>query len=74
MSFHLKNEQKNKLLLNLLFPDYPDGHGEEEGNGNKIPQRKETDKSVPLSSGYSYTLLWCRWPDSNRHGVASEGF
>ena len=48
--FHLKNGQKNELLLNLIFPDYPDGNGNMDENG-----AKETDKSVSLSSGCSYT-------------------
>ena len=48
--FHLKNGQKNELLLNLIFPDYPDGNGNTDENG-----AKETDKSVSLSSGCSYT-------------------
>lgn len=50
--FHLKNGQKNELLLNLIFPDYPDGNGNTDENGAK---EKETDKSVSLSSGCSYT-------------------
>ena len=50
--FHLKNGQKNELLLNLIFPDYPDGHGNTDENGAK---EKETDKSVSFSSGCSYT-------------------
>ena len=54
--FHLKNGQKNELLLNLIFPEYPDGHNEEERNGEKMPENeKETDKSVSLSSGCAYT-------------------
>ena len=48
--FHLKNGKKNELLLNLIFPDYPDGNGNTDENG-----AKETDKSVSLSSGCSYT-------------------
>ena len=50
--FHLKNGQKNELLLNLIFPDYPDGNGNTDENEAK---EKETDKSVSLSSGCSYT-------------------
>lgn len=50
--FHLKNGQKNELLLNLIFPDYPDGNGNTDENGAK---EKETDKSVSLSSGCSHT-------------------
>ena len=54
--FHLKGGQQSELLLNLIFPEYPDGHGEEERNGDKIPENeKETDKSVSFSSGCAYT-------------------
>ena len=53
--FNLKSGQKNELLLNLIFSDYPDGNGESgniEENGAK---EKETENSVSLSSGCSYT-------------------
>ena len=54
--FHLKGGQQSELLLNLIFPEYPDRHGEEERNGDKMPENeKETDKSVSLSSGCAYT-------------------
>ena len=54
--FHLKGGQQGELLLNLIFPEYPDGHGEEKRNGDKIPENeRETDKSVSLSSGCAYT-------------------
>ena len=29
--------------------------------------KKITTKSVVI-------FLWCRWPDSNRHGIATGGF
>ena len=32
--FHLKGGQSGELLLNMIFPDYPDGDGGEDGNGN----------------------------------------
>ena len=41
--FHLKSGQKNELLLNLIFPDYPDGNGE---NGENSAKEKETENSV----------------------------
>ncbi len=47
--FHLKGGQKEELLLNLIFPDYPDGNEGE--NGEK---EKETENSVS-SSVCSYT-------------------
>ena len=49
--FNLKGGQKNELLLNLIFPDYPDGNGGADENSVK---EKETENSVSLS-GCSYT-------------------
>ncbi len=50
--FNLKSGQKNELLFNLIFPDYPDFGGSADGgedeNGAK---EKETDNSVSLSPG-----------------------
>ena len=46
--FNLKSGQQNELLLNLIFPDYPDSNE----NGAK---EKETDKSVSNSEGCAYT-------------------
>ena len=37
--FHLKNGQKNELLLNLIFPDYPDGNRNTDKNGAKKRNR-----------------------------------
>ena len=60
--FNLKSGQKNELLLNLIFPDYPDFGGSADGgeseNGAK---EKETDNSVSLS-GCSYTPVMVRLP------------
>ena len=50
--FNLKGEQQNELLLNLIFPDYPDGNGDTGENGAK---EKETDNSVSNSEGCAYT-------------------
>ncbi len=50
--FNLKSGQKNELLLNLIFPDYPDGNGDTGENGAK---EKETDNSVSNSEGCAYT-------------------
>ena len=50
--FNLKSGQKNELLLNLIFPDYLDSNGGADENGAK---EKETENSVSLSSGCSYT-------------------
>ena len=49
--FNLKGGQKNELLLNLIFPDYPNGNGGEDENSTK---EKETENSVS-QSGCSYT-------------------
>ena len=54
--FNLKSGQKNELLLNLIFPDYPDGNGGADENGAK---EKETENSVSLS-GCSYTPVMVR--------------
>lgn len=48
--FHLKGGQQGELLLNLIFSDYPDGHGDDGENARKMPENeKETDKAVSNS-------------------------
>ena len=54
--FNLKSGQKNELLLNLIFPDYPNGNGGEDENSTK---EKETENSVS-QSGCSYTPVMVR--------------
>lgn len=49
--FNLKSGQKNELLFNLIFPDYPEGSGCADENSAK---EKETENSVS-QSGCSYT-------------------
>ena len=49
--FHLKGGQKEELLLNLIFSDYPDGNEDETEQSAK---EKEADISTSLS-GCSYT-------------------
>ena len=44
--FNLKGGQKNELLLNLIFPDCPDGNGGEDENSAK---EKEVDISTSNS-------------------------
>ena len=46
--FHLKDGQKKKLLLNLIFPYYPIGYDEQS------VKEKEADKSASFS-GCSHT-------------------
>mgnify|MGYP005761117451 CR=1 FL=1 len=54
--FHLKGGQQGEQLLNLIFPEYPDGHGDDGENAHEMPENeRETDKSVSLSSGCAYT-------------------
>ena len=50
--FNLKGGQKNELLLNLIFPDYPDGNDGEDENSAK---EKETANAISLSEGCAYT-------------------
>lgn len=52
--FHLKGGQKEELLLNLIFPDYPDGNSENESEDEQSAKEEETENSVS-SSGCSYT-------------------
>ncbi len=52
--FHLKGGQKEELLFNLIFPDYPDGNGENESEDEQSAKEKEADNSTSLS-GCSYT-------------------
>lgn len=54
--FNLKDGQKNELLLNLIFPDYPDRNGGADENSTK---EKETENSVSFS-GCSYTPVMVR--------------
>lgn len=52
--FHLKGGQQGELLLNLIFPDYPDRHGDDGENAQKMPKNeKETDKAVSDSDVYA---------------------
>ena len=57
--FHLKGGQQGELLLNLIFPDYPDGHGDDGENAQKMSENeKETDKAVSnsdINAGCAYT-------------------
>ncbi len=51
--FNLKGEQQNELLLNLIFPDYPDGGEDESG-----VKEKEVDISTSnsdVNAGCAYT-------------------
>ncbi len=58
--FHLKGGQQGELLLNLIFPGYPDGQDGGE-NAQKMPENeKETDKSVSnsdINAECAYTSL-----------------
>ncbi len=66
--FNLKGGQKNELLLNLIFPDYPDGNDGENENSAK---EKETDNSVSNSAGCAYTPVMV---DESGFAPESYGF
>ncbi|MDE6868359.1 MAG: recombinase family protein, partial [Clostridia bacterium] len=50
--FHLKGEQKNELLLNLIFPDYPDGNAE---NSAKEKEVENSTSNSDINAGCAYT-------------------
>ena len=52
--FHLKGGQKEELLLNLIFPDYPDGNDENGSETEQSAKEKEAANATSLS-GCSYT-------------------
>ena len=55
--FHLKGGQSGELLLNIIFPEYPDGNGGNDGNGNGSPENeKESDKSLSNSDKGAYYI------------------
>ena len=59
--FHLKGGQQSELLLNLIFPEYPDGHGEEERNAIKCPKmKKKPINRFLFRRGVRIPLLWSR--------------
>ena len=69
--FHLKGGQQGELLLNLIFPDYPDGHGDDGENAHEMSENeKETDKSVSLSSGCAYTPVMVDCKSINPNVIA----
>lgn len=44
------------MLLNLIFPDYPDEQADGGEKAQEVPQNeKEIDKSVSFSAGCAYT-------------------
>ncbi len=52
--FHLKSGQKEELILNLIFPDYPDGTDDGANEENRAKE-KETANAISLSAGCAYT-------------------
>ena len=52
LMFHLKGgQQKGELLLNIIFPNYPDGDDGDDGNGKDSPiNEKESDNALSNSS------------------------
>ena len=54
--FHLKGGQSGELLLNLIFPDYPDGDDGEDNGGKASPaNEKETAVAVSFPETSAYT-------------------
>ena len=72
--FHLKGGQQGELLLNLIFPDYPDGYGDDGENVQKMPENeKETDKSVSNSDVNAECAYTSRLVDLQRVALWSYG-
>ncbi len=53
--FNLKKGQQNELLLNLIFPDYPDGEGGEVENGAKEKEVDISTSNSDVNAGCAYT-------------------
>ena len=53
--FHLKGGQKEELLLNLIFPDYPDGNGSEDENSAKEKEVDISTSNSNVNAGCAYT-------------------
>ncbi len=53
--FNLKSGQKNELLLNLIFPDYPDGDGGEVENRAKEKEVDISTSNSDVNAGCAYT-------------------
>ena len=53
--FNLKGGQKNELLLNLIFPDYPDGNGGEDENSAKEKEVDISTSNSDINAGCAYT-------------------
>ncbi len=52
--FNLKGEQQNELLLNLIFPDYPDGNGGEDESGAKEKEVDISTSNSDVNAGCAY--------------------
>ncbi len=53
--FNLKKGQQNELLLNLIFPDYPDGNDGEDENGAKEKEVDISTSNSDVNAGCAYT-------------------
>ena len=56
-------------------------HPKRQCGGNNLESLKADNnpeeifqKNTNLESLVRIILAWCRWPDSNRHGIATNGF
>ena len=52
-----KAEQQNELLLNLIFPDYPDGDGGENENSVKEKEVDISTSNSDVNARCAYTSL-----------------
>ena len=53
--FNLKKGQQNELLLNLIFPDYPDGNDGENENSAKEKEVDISTSNSDVNAGCAYT-------------------
>lgn len=67
--FHLKGGQKEELLLNLIFPDYPDGNDGEDENGAKEKEVDISTSNSDVNAGCAYTSRLV-----DRSGLAPESY
>ncbi len=60
--FRLKGGQQGEQLLNLNFSDYPDEHGDDGENAQKMSENeKETDKAASNSKVNAERICRVRW-------------
>ncbi len=67
--FNLKSGQKNELLLNLIFPDYPDRNGGADENSTKEKEVDISTSNSDINAGCAYTSRVV-----DRSGLAPESY